>query len=390
MDLSNKKLNLKEKNAATFGLNHHILPKKIQKDKLKISIEKLVYSLKRNTNTDMDDETKDELKFLMKKFTEDNHRACSTRMNQSLHCTLHKLSQDSKIKVCRYDKGKAVAILNSTDYYEKLDKIVNGRSKFVELQIDSNKHPLIAKENSLAYYIRKYLKSVEGYAKLIPSGSGPGKLYGMAKVHKANVPLRSVVSMIGTPEYELSKFLDNFIKPYIPDRHLLKSTDHFVEKLKQIQFSKNQVMVSFDVLSLFTNVPLSETIELIADRIYNEDNPNAVPFNRDIFKKLMFLATQEIFMFNDRLYKQIDGVTMSYQLGPTLANFFLGHFEETIFAQNSSVAPKLYLRYTDDVYAVFDDNNSCTSLLSILNSQHKDIKFTVENNENTLILGRRN
>ena len=129
----------------------------MQKDQLKISIEKLVYSLERNTNIDMDDEAKDKLKFLMKKFTEDSHRACSTRMNQSLHCTLNKLSQDSKIKVCRYDKGNGVAILTCTDYYEKLNKIVSDRSKFVELQIDSSKHPLIAKENSLAYYIRKYL-----------------------------------------------------------------------------------------------------------------------------------------------------------------------------------------------------------------------------------------
>ena len=281
------------------------------------------------------------------------------------------------------DKGNGVAILNSTDYYEKLDKIVNDRSTFVELQIDSDKHPLIAKENFLAYYIRKYLKSVEGYTKLIPSGSSPGKLYGMAKVHKANVPIRLVVSMIGTPEYELSKFLDNFVKPYIPDRYLLKSTDHFMEKLKQFQFSKNQVMVSFDVVSLFTNVALSETIELIANRIYTEDNPNEAPFNRDIFKKLM-LATQGIFMFIDRLYKQIDGVTMGSPLGPTLTNFFLEHLEEIIFAQNSSAAPKLFLRYIDDVYTIFDDNNSCTSFLSILNSQHKDIKFTVEKATKTL------
>ena len=157
-----------------------------------------------------------------------------------------------------------------------------------------------------------------------------------------------------------------------------------MEKLKQFQFSKNQVMVSFDVVSLFTNVPLSETIELIADRIYTEDNPNAAPFNRDIFKKLMFLATLGIFMLNDRLYKQIDGVTMGSPLGPTLTNFFLGHLEEKIFAQNSSAAPKLYLRYIDDVYAIFDDNNSCTSFISILNSQHKDIKFTVEKATKTL------
>ena len=123
-----------------------------------------------------------------------------------------------------------------------------------------------------------------GYAKLIPSGSSPGKLYGMAKVHKANVPLQPTVSMIGTPEYELSKFLDSSVKPYIPERYLLKSTDHFTEKLKQFQFSKNQVTVSFDVVSLFTNVPLLETIELIADRIYTEDNSYAAPLNKDIFK----------------------------------------------------------------------------------------------------------
>ena len=99
----------------------------------------------------MDYETEDELKFLTKKFTEDSHRACLTRMNQSLHCILNKLSQDSKIKVglCLYDKGNGVAILNSTNYYEKLDKIVNDRSKFVELQIDSSKHSLIAKKKTL-------------------------------------------------------------------------------------------------------------------------------------------------------------------------------------------------------------------------------------------------
>ena len=137
-----------------------------------------------------------------------------------------------------------------------------------------------------------------------------------------------------------------------------------MEKLKQFQFKKNQVMVSFDVVFLFTNVFLSETIELIADRIYTEDNPNSAPFSRDVFKKLMFMATQGIFMFSDRLYKQIDGVTMSSPLEPTLANFFLGQLEEKIFAQNLSAEPKLYLRYVDDVYAIFNDYDSCFSFLS--------------------------
>ena len=114
----------------------------------------------------MDDETKDELKFLMKKFTKDIHHACSTRMKQSLHCTLNKLCQDLKMKVCRYDKGNGVAILNSTDYCEKLNKIVNDRSKFVELQIDSNKYPLIAKKKLFGILHQKIPKFSQGLCKV--------------------------------------------------------------------------------------------------------------------------------------------------------------------------------------------------------------------------------
>ena len=50
--------------------------------------------------------------------------------------------------------------------------------------------------------------------------------------------------------------------------------------------------MSFDVVSLFTNVPLSETIEHIINRLYADGNPYAIPFDNDVFRKLMFMATQ--------------------------------------------------------------------------------------------------
>ena len=136
--------------------------------------------------------------------------------------------------------------------------------------------------------------------------------------------------------------------------------------------------MSFDVVSLFTNVPLSETIELIINRLYADGNPYAIPFDKDVFRKLMFMATQGLFMYKDKLYKQIDGVTMGSCLGPTLANFFLGCLEEKLFANSNNLSPNLYLRYIADIYAVFDSDSACTQFLDILNSQHKDIKFTLE------------
>ena len=87
-------------------------------------------------------------------------------------------------------------------------------------------------------------------------------------------------------------------------------------------------MVSFDAVSLFANVPLAETIELIIDRLYDDDNRNAVPVNKNVFRKLMFMATQGLLMYDNKLYKQVDGVTMDSLLGPILANFFLEYIEE--------------------------------------------------------------
>ena len=109
----------------------------------------------------------------------------------------------------------------------------------------------------------------------------------MAKVHKDQVPMRPVVSMVGTPEYNLAKYLDQLIKPYISDKYLLRSTDDIIERLKQFSINSHNIVVSFDVFSLFTNVPLAETIELIINRLYSEDNPNSMPVTAVIFRKLM-------------------------------------------------------------------------------------------------------
>ena len=139
-------------------------------------------------------------------------------------------------------------------------------------------------------------------------------------------------------------------------------------------------MVSFDVVSLFTNVPLVETIDIIINRLYDENNNNSIPIPKDLFKKLMLLATQGIFMHNERFYKQVEGIIMGNPLGPTMANFFMAHLEENIFAEKSNgpLLPKLYLRYIDDVYAIFDSNQNCDEFLPILNAQHQSVKFTVK------------
>ena len=135
-------------------------------------------------------------------------------------------------------------------------------------------HPIISKEKSVTYYIRKYLKiyDTEVIRKLIPSGSKPERRYGLVKVHKNNYPLRPVILMIDSPEYELSKFMDSLIKPLVPSKCMLRSTDDFLMKLNNFNISSDDKLVSFDVVSLFTNIPLNETINIISDYVFSDEN----------------------------------------------------------------------------------------------------------------------
>ena len=154
------------------SLNHPILPRKIEKDKMKTNIERLTFRLTNNTETHcVDKETKNEIKFLFKQFVDAGNRICSKRTDRSLQHTLNKLPQDPTIKICRYDKGNGLAILDVSGYNKKLNSIVRNKTKFSEIEYDSKKlhHPTITKENSITYYIKQYLKKVQGWEDLIPN-----------------------------------------------------------------------------------------------------------------------------------------------------------------------------------------------------------------------------
>ena len=96
------------------------------------------------------------------------------------------------------------------------------------------------------------------------------------------------------------------------------------------------------------------------------------------------MATQGMFMHKNKLYQQHDGVSMGSPLGPTIANLFLPNMENKILQNNVYFHPKLYLRYVDDIFCVFNNETSSDRFLYLLNKQHKKIKFTAEHGSETL------
>ena len=100
---------------------------------------------------------------------------------------------------------------------------------------------------------------------------------------------------------------------------------HFAEEICQHDF--NLHMASLGIDSLFTNIPLEESIDICVDKLYNDnENPPNIP--RHNFCNLLNIAIKEtFFMFNNKYYKQVDGVAMGSPLGPALADTFICSFE---------------------------------------------------------------
>ena len=298
---------------------------------------------------------------------------------------LETLKKDPSICILPMDKGRGTVIMNKMSYNEKLSTIVDDHTKFSCLQWDINpsNHPLIIFEDKVQRAVRSTMKHIVEkyvYNKVYPSGTSCGKLYGMAKVHKEGIPLRPVVSMVNTPTYHLAKYLDDVIKPYCPKAYNVESSYEFVSKLKHYMCDNNSDshLVSFDVASLFTNIPLNETIDIITSYIYDNSGDSCCPFTKSQLTKLLRLATEGIFSFNNHIYRQIDGVAMGNPLAPTMADFFMGHLEKSLFENSQEFFPSFYCRYVDDTFCVFRHPTHSDYFLNHLNSLHPNLTFTSE------------
>ena len=159
--------------------------------------------------------------------------------------------------------------------------------------------------------------SIMIYRKIYPTGLQLARFYGFPKLHKkrdacATPPFRPIVSSIGAYNYNLSKYLASILGPCIPDKHTTQDSFSFVNEFSNIQ-SQNKFLISFDVESLFTNIPLSQTIDLAVETIFKH-NPE-FPISKANLRELFTFATSQThFLFNGLFYDQCDGVVNGFSL----------------------------------------------------------------------------
>lgn len=295
---------------------------------------------------------------------------------------LKDFASDTSLVVTRPDKGRGVVILDRLQYVEKVTKLLSDQTKF-RLVKESLHKLLLRVEDKVNRILNKLKKesiiTEHTYNELYASGSTPGILYGLPKIHKPNLPFRPIFRACGTATYALAKFLVPLLSPITVNEFTIKNSYEFAEEVKNLKLSKDMVMASFDIENLFTNIPVHETIDIALQTLFNGCSAiSGIP--RRLFRTMLELSvTNSFFLFNKQLYQQVDGVGMGLPLGPSFANIFLCFHEENWLATcPRDFRPLLYKRYVDDCFLVFKHIAHVEKFLSFLNNQHPNIRFTKE------------
>ena len=287
-----------------------------------------------------------------------------------------------------------------------MNTILSDTTKFKPVLDKEEIKIIFTLEDRINTFLRKLKKMLppyklneKTYQKLTVSGSQLGILYGLPKVHKKNFPLRPILSACNTSAYNIAKYLVPIINPITKNEYTAISSFDFAKEICELDVS-GKFLASFDVVSLFTNIPLKETIDIIVEELFpdptkpiecplfgDDSLESTTHFFMDDFRKLLELATLDnYFLFNDTIYNQVDGVAMGSPLGPTLANAFMCHMESKWLQECPlDFKPDFYKRYVDDTFLIFNDESHVEHFLNYLNSKHDCIKFTSEKEENGIL-----
>jgi len=298
------------------------------------------------------------------------------KITESVLNTKRFIKEHPNIIFTRADKGNTVVALDRDEYVRNMEACLSDPDTYTLLKHNpANKLLSDLKTILKRWNDRKYIASFT-YSLLNTSNAILPRAYGLPKIHKTGYPLRIIISSTGSPLHNLANFLHKIlIKSLPPHFSHIKNSSQLIEKLSNIFIPSDCCLVSFDVVSLFTNVPIDMALEIIKEKWFHIQTHTNLPQN-EFFLAIKFVLESTYFHFNNRVYKQTYGAPMGSPLSPVVADLILQKLESSILNE-LTYKPIFYHRYVDDI-ALSVPFNQLNGLLTKFNSFHRRLNFTME------------
>ena len=305
---------------------------------------------------------------------------------------IDRIANNTNITIRKADKGSTFVILNTTEYINEVYSQLNNHKFYKKLV--SPLHPVNAKylqsvtrramrEGMINFKTFKFLQNEDEY--------NTRKFYVLPKIHKPNSkwknprcpPGRPIVSDVRTESSKIAEFIDYYINKHARDLPpYVKDSFDFVQKIKNVRLDKNDIFIVGDVNSLYTNMNLNRTVAVIR-RLFKRYPDTGRP-DKLIIDLLDYTLKHNDFEFNGEFFLQICGCAMGKKYSPGLANLYLESLDKFII--NYKIKPKIYLRYLDDIFLIWNGNkqNELGDFNDEINKIITDIKIELNANESSI------
>jgi hypothetical protein len=275
------------------------------------------------------------------------------------------------------DKGGDLCVINKSDYdfavAKHLDEspIYRRVSRFDVAKLDSKINDVwfkICKENKVPRKIQNmYASTCSKFA----------SIHAVIKTHKSsigNIVIRPIVNSIGSPGYNLSRFVQQIIQSIV----VLKSSDQIINDIKTLDkdlLAARNYPFSLDVENMFHNIPRDQSINLLHQKLVDSNFVSPIPHG-DLIKLVSVCLNSNHFVYGNSIFYQKDGLPMGNRLSGILAELFIGKVVDEL--TSSPFSRQILFRYVDDLLVFGIDESDAKTTLNTFNSNSYGIKFTLE------------
>jgi hypothetical protein len=214
---------------------------------------------------------------------------------------------------------------------------------------------------------------------MIPNHTRSGVVKANPKMHKQEMPMRTIVSAIDHPTEKIAEVAERELQEWVEQLpSYIKDTTDFLKKLESVKccIPQDATLFTMDVKALYPSIPIQETLEACREALDNRKQPD-IPTDA-IMEMVKMVLENNTFSFNDQNYIQTDGTAIGSKLGKNLACTYMGVWEKVLL-QMATQKPILYLRFVDDIIGIWDGSKKeLLNFQDIANQIHPRIKVEMK------------